>query len=117
MNETSKNILHVEDDPDLQHYIAAVLSDIANITAVSTLKEARASVDNANYDLVIIDFTLPDGSGSELVTELATQHPSVPVVVFSTHEVTDTMINVNRAFVKGRFREQDLLETVRSLCL
>lgn len=113
----SKNILHVEDDPELQRYIAAILSDFANITAVGTLKEARASIDKENYDLVIIDFTLPDGSGSELVVDLAKQHASIPVVVFSAHEITDTMINVNRAFVKGRFLEKDLLEAVHQLCL
>jgi DNA-binding NtrC family response regulator len=99
--ELSKRILHVEDDPDLQRYVAVLLSDVANVTAVRTLKEARAAIAKTEYDLFVIDFTLPDGSGSELVIELAKQHPAIPVVVFSAHEITGTVINVSHVFVKG----------------
>ena len=116
MTKISKNILHVEDDPDLQQYIEVLLSDIVNITPVNTLKQARALIAQNTYDAIIVDLTLPDGSGSELIFELAEQHPSIPVVVFSVHEVTDTMINVKRVFVKGRFVDEALVDTVRSLC-
>lgn len=116
MKEMTSRILHVEDDPDLQRYVAVALSDIATVTAVMTLKEARASIAKTKYDLFIIDFTLPDGSGSELVIELAKQNPSIPVVVFSAHEITGTLINVSRVFVKGRFVDQDFVDAVRSLC-
>ncbi len=116
MAETMKKILHVEDDPDFQRYVVSILSDSANITQVMSLKEARTSIAQNNYDLVIIDFTLPDGSGSELVAELATDNPSIPVIVFSAHEITETMNNVKKAFVKGRFVEAALIDTVRRLC-
>lgn len=116
MNELPKNILYLEDDPDFQLYISAILSDFANIKMASTIKEARAAIAKKKYDLVLVDFTLPDGSGSEIVIELAKQHPSVPVIVFSAHEITDSMINVKHVFVKGKFVEQDLTDAVRELC-
>ncbi len=116
MKENLKKILHVEDDKDIQQYIATVLSDSAEITPVSTIKAAKAALSNNTYKLVIVDLILPDGSGTGLVLDLAEQYPSLPVIVFSSHEITDTMRNVSRVFVKGRFRNQELIDTVHKLC-
>lgn len=116
MMEVNKHILHIEDDPDLQRYVAAVLSHMCKVTPAGSLKAGRAEVAKGGYDLAIVDFTLPDGSGSELVTEIAEQHPEVPIVVVSAHEITDTMKNVRRVFLKGRFAGQELADTVRMLC-
>ena len=116
MTDLPSRVLHVEDDQDFQGYVAALLTGIAGVTAVSSLQEGRAAISGSKYDVVIVDFTLPDGSGSELVSELAEKYPSIPVIVFSAHEVTDTMKNVVRVFVKGRFVDQELTDTVRGLC-
>jgi len=116
MNERKKRILHVEDDLDLQNYIVAIFSNIADITAVQSLKEARTLLRDNQFDLLLVDFTLPDGSGSELIIELSANHSSMPIVVFSAHEISDTMLNVSDVFVKGRFKEQDLINSVQTLC-
>ncbi len=116
MNENNKRILHVEDSKSLQQYIGAILSGIAEITWAGTLKEARLLIKDSRFDLVLLDFTLPDGSGSDLVRELAVQDPTIPIIVFSAHDITNTMINVSRVFVKGQYSEQELIKAVRSLC-
>jgi DNA-binding NtrC family response regulator len=116
MNGNSKRLLHVEDSKSLQQYIGAILSGIVEITWANTLKEARLLIKDSKFDLVLVDFTLPDGSGSDLINELAAQDPPIPVIVFSAHDITNTMVNVSKVFVKGRFKEQDLIEAVRSLC-
>jgi len=116
MSANKKRILHLEDDRDIQRYISVILSDVAEITPANTLKEARALVKSTPFDLVMTDFTLPDGSGSDFVIELAKQHPSIPVIVFSVHEVSDTMVNVSKVFVKGRLNVQDLISSVQTLC-
>ena len=116
MNGSSRGILHVEDDPYIQTYLNALLSDIADISHVTTIKAARELLARRDFDLMIIDFTLPDGSGSELVAELARNNSTLPIIVFSSHEISDTIINVDRVFVKGRYKEQDLIDTVRGIC-
>lgn len=116
MNGHSKRILHVEDSKSFQLYMGAILSGIAEITWAGTLKEARLLIKDSKFDLILVDFTLPDGSGSDLIKELAAQHPTIPVIVFSAHDITNTMVNVSKVFVKGHFNEQDLVEAVRSLC-
>jgi DNA-binding response OmpR family regulator len=116
MNGNSKRILHVEDSKSLQQYIGAILSGIAEITWAGTLKEARLLIKDSRFDLVLLDFTLPDGSGSDLIRELAEKDPTIPIIIFSAHDITSSMVNVNKVFVKGQYSEQDLIKTVRSLC-
>lgn len=116
MNASTKRILHVEDTKSQQLYIGAVLAGIADMTWAGTLKEARLLIKDSKFDLALVDFTLPDGSGSDLINELAAHVPPIPAIVFSAHELSDNMVNVRNVFVKGHFREQDLINAVRSIC-
>lgn len=112
MSEQQKRILHVEDDTDVQKYMSTLLTGIAVVTPASTLKEAQSLVKAIRYDLIIIDFTLPDGSGSELISQLAKQDPTIPVIVFSAHEIANTMVNVKQTFMKGRYSPKIMLDTI-----
>ena len=112
MNTPQKRILHVEDDTSVQKYISTLLSAIAVVSSASTLKEAQDLIKDVRYDLIIIDFTLPDGSGSELITQLEKQHASIPIIVFSAHEIVNTMVNVKATFLKGRYSPKILLDTI-----
>ena len=112
MSEGKKSILHVEDNEEIQQYISTLLADLADITSAKTLKEAQALVSNHHYNLILVDFTLPDGSGSELINQMAKQNPSIPVIVFSSHEISNTMVNVKHIFIKRRFSPQILHDTV-----
>lgn len=116
MNVTTKRVLHVEDAKSQQLYIGALLAGIVDVTWASTLKEARSLIRDSKFDLALVDFTLPDGSGSDLINELAAHDPPIPVIVFSAHELSNNMVNVMNVFVKGHFREQDLIDAVRSIC-
>lgn len=82
MNGNSKRILHVEDSKSFQQYIGALLAGIVEITCANTLKEARVLIKDSRFDLVLLDFTLPDGSGSDLINELAEHTPLFPSSYF-----------------------------------
>lgn len=116
MNGNSKRILHVEDSKSLQQYIGAILAGIAEVTWAGTLKDARLLIKDTRFDLVLLDFTLPDGSGSDLIHELAEKYPTTPIIIFSAHDISDSLVNVSKVFVKGQYNEQDLIKAVRSLC-
>ena len=65
----------VEDAPDL---------DLA--WSASTAKEARMHMERDEApDVVIMDLTLPDGSGYDLTREMLERHPNLPVLVVSAH--------------------------------
>jgi DNA-binding response OmpR family regulator len=108
MSKPNSRILHVEDDRDFQNYIGLILKDRGDITQVGTLEEASRIADREEFDLILLDLTLPDGSGMELIRQLETKEISPPVVVFSAHDVTDTMFGADYVFVKGHFLISDL---------
>lgn len=54
-----------------------------------TLHEARIVLDASLFDLIILDISLPDGNGLELLEYLQTRHASSPVIVLSMHHETE----------------------------
>ena len=58
-------ILLVEDDEDLAEGIALALEgEDLSFTRCRSAKEAREALEKQNYDLLLFDISLPDGSGS-----------------------------------------------------
>lgn len=115
MNQVRKRILHVDADPEIRKFIAVILSDIADVTPAISLHRARELIQETRYDLLIVDFTLPDGSGSELIAEMARLDPSIPVIALCSHELSANMVNVKQVYDKTQLDKQQLTETVRSL--
>ncbi|MDP1678601.1 MAG: response regulator, partial [Candidatus Nitrotoga sp.] len=109
-------VLHVEDDPDIFKVMHGIVGDMADLDHAGMLAEARQLLEQCRYDLVILDLTLPDGSGQELLPVLNGTTPPIPVMVFSAHEMGQEEIrNVASALVKSRTDNKQLLATIKWL--
>lgn len=73
-------ILHVEDDSDFVDVIATGFTGIAQITPAASLREARHTLPDRHWDVVLLDWTLPDGSGGSLLAEIEKLHPQAVVI-------------------------------------
>lgn len=113
--KTKKLILHIEDDDDFLKYVQFILDDIAEIDQVTSLQQSRGLLREKRYDLVLLDLHLPDGTGMEIVNELAVHHPEIPIVIFSVEKTPGEIANVAKAFQKGAFSERSLIDTIRVL--
>ena len=63
-------ILLVEDDEDHFEFVKRSLGkslDEYHLEQVATLRQAREFIDRRTPDLVLTDYKLPDGCGSELI--------------------------------------------------
>jgi PAS domain S-box-containing protein len=108
-------VLHIEDDPDLQKVVAAVVGSTAEVTAAGSLEEARRRLVADRFDLVILDLVLPDGSGLDLLPFLGSLTPPIPVVLFSALEVGEEVARqVASVLVKSQTSNRQLLETIQS---
>ncbi|MGJ7032331.1 response regulator transcription factor [Niabella hirudinis] len=68
---TEKQILLIEDDPDISDLIGYIFSaDPYHLTACTTIAEGKREIDKGVPDLIILDIMLPDGSGSDLCDQL-----------------------------------------------
>ena len=64
-------VLVAEDDPDSRELLVALLSgNGAEVTAVSSAREAVAQVRGRSPDLMIADIGLPDQDGYELIRQV-----------------------------------------------
>lgn len=74
-------LLLVEDDAISQSYFRAVLEALpARVDAVASQAGALAAVARHEYDLWLIDLSLPDGQGEDLLQQLRRQQPLVPAL-------------------------------------
>lgn len=108
-------ILQVEDEDDVLEIVGMILEDYANIITASTLAEAREKLDQYDFDLVLLDIGLPDGSGLDLLVDLKNNIPPVNTVIFSAHDVKqDIADQVSAALVKSRTSNMKLIQTIKA---
>jgi DNA-binding response OmpR family regulator len=108
-------ILHVEDDPDIQHISAAIARDFATFEFAATVPEARARLRSRKYDLIVLDLNLAEGEGSgwELVADVDALDPPPPVVVFSGRDVSHAeSLRVAAVLMKAHTSNEEFLETL-----
>lgn len=103
-------ILHVEDDLDIVQVTRVLLEEMADVSHVPSLVEARRRLATEEFDLVVLDLGLADGSGLELLDELKGR---CPVVIFSA-QIPDREISeqVNAALTKSMTSNEQLLATI-----
>ncbi|HYW55959.1 MAG TPA: PAS domain S-box protein [Polaromonas sp.] len=107
-------ILHVEDDLDIQRITAAIAQDFATFEFAATLGEARARLFDQKFDLILLDLTLPGGSGWDLLSDIEALDRPPPVVVFSAVEVDRAQSGRAAAvLLKAQTSNVELLETLQ----
>lgn len=80
MSEMPK-ILLVEDAKDCQILVKEALSNVSAVQVAETLQEAKQALKNESFDLILLDLSLPDGSGMEFFSRLREQdYAEIPVV-------------------------------------
>jgi len=91
-------ILIVEDEVTLNRTLAEGLKEFGYQSDVcESLKDAQYYLDIRNYDLILVDWMLPDGSGLELVTQVKQQNPKTVVIVLSARDDKESEIEALRA--------------------
>jgi PAS domain S-box-containing protein len=109
-------ILHVEDDESLTELVKELLGAEASVVAAHSLAQARRCLAERLYDLVILDLTLGDGSGLDLLPLLRDTENRPPVILYSATEPTREISGlVEAALVKSRDSVEQLLTSIRTL--
>lgn len=108
-------ILHVEDDEDIFRTVSSIVEGYATVHNAVDLAQARRSLASSEFDLVILDVMLPDGSGLDLLTEINNVDKPPQVIVFSARDVDENVSErVAAALVKARTSNQQLVDKVRA---
>ena len=87
MTETrTVRVMLVDDHADFRRLVAAWLErepDLAVVAQAGSLEEARHQVASVGCDVAVLDMDLPDGVGSDLITQLHEICPGSAVLILS----------------------------------
>ena len=82
-----ERMMIVEDHSAFAQALELVLGPDTRISLARTLEEGRALLRTGEpFDVVVLDLSLPDGQGTELVPEIRDRHPRTRVVVLSARD-------------------------------
>jgi len=109
-------VLHVEDEVDIQKIVGEVLRDHCKLTWATTLASSKEALASANFDLVLLDIGLPDGSGLDLLEIIADKVVPPRVVIFSANNVTQEYADkVSAVLVKSKTDNFSLAEVINNV--
>ncbi|KJU86577.1 two component LuxR family transcriptional regulator [Candidatus Magnetobacterium bavaricum] len=82
-------IMLVDDHPVVLEGLGKIISTQADMTIVGQargISECLGLIDKVDCDIVILDLSLPDGSGFELLEELKIGNPKLQIIILSMLE-------------------------------
>jgi DNA-binding response OmpR family regulator len=113
-------ILIIDDNEELLYALEQLLKDTNyHVDVAKTLYEAEYSISQKKYDLILLDWMLPDGNGVDLLADLRRENISTPVLFFSSKkEVEDKVIALDCGaddYLEKPFSNIELLARIRAL--
>ena len=82
-----KDLLIVEDDEVHREALMELVGEGVNITGVRTASDAIKEVKKEQYDTVVVDLGLMDGSGYEVCEFIKNSFPTLPIIIYTGKEL------------------------------
>lgn len=85
-------ILLAEDSPDARQLMKAALERVGyEVDAVETGQQCRDKFIQSEYDMIILDFVIPDGNGLDLLREIRQHRPpeELPVIIVTAKQIKE----------------------------
>jgi CheY-like chemotaxis protein len=114
-------VLVVDDSPVERHRAGALLEKGAGVQVVYAAngREALTAMEQDLPDLVLTDLQMPEMDGLELVEQIRTSYPAIPVVLMTAHGSEEIAAQALKrgasSYVPKRDLAQDLVDTVEGV--
>ncbi|KIN71078.1 Multi-sensor Signal Transduction Histidine Kinase [Sulfitobacter guttiformis KCTC 32187] len=73
-------ILHVESDNDFAEVLAGALKGFGDVKHAKSLAVAQQIIAGERLDVVILDWSMPDGDASELINQIKMRQPDAKII-------------------------------------
>ncbi len=113
--KTKARILLVDDHATVRFGLTQLINQQADVMVcgeAETARDALERVATTKPDLVIVDITLKDSNGLELIKTLAAQFPELPMLVVSMHDESLNAEQALHAGAKGYIMKEEAIEKV-----
>jgi DNA-binding NarL/FixJ family response regulator len=97
-------ILVADDHPLLRNGLKQILTQEPDLTVAGEAEDSEqvmASVERGEWDLVILDITMPGRSGLDVLRDIRRMRPELPVLVLSMHAEDQFAVRAIKAGANG----------------
>lgn len=104
-----KKILIVDDHPIVRDGLKQILADADGLVVggeAASADEALSLVRQADWDLVVLDITLPGRTGIDLMRDLRRERPALPVLMLSIHPEEELGVRAVKAGAAGYLNKE-----------
>jgi two-component system, NarL family, invasion response regulator UvrY len=104
-----KKILIVDDHPIVRDGLKQILADTEDMVVggeAGSADEALTLVRNSDWDLVVLDITLPGRTGIDLLRDLHRERPALPVLMLSIHREEELGVRAVKAGASGYLNKE-----------
>jgi DNA-binding NarL/FixJ family response regulator len=98
-----ESILVIEDNPDTREWLCGLAEEAfpgAAVDQEATLQGGRSRL-SSGYNLALVDLSLPDGSGVDILIDIQTDYPDTFAVVTTIYDDDRHLFDSIRAGAKG----------------
>ncbi|MEM1128663.1 MAG: sigma-54 dependent transcriptional regulator [Bacteroidota bacterium] len=93
----SATLLVVDDEPSIRRAVREILEyEDYEVEEAEDGERALALVRDRRFDLILLDIKMPKRDGLDILSELKTEQPEVPVVMISGHGTIETAVEATR---------------------
>ncbi|MNJ86246.1 Transcriptional regulatory protein ZraR [compost metagenome] len=86
-------ILLIEDDPTFAKIATTFLSKKGyELSTASNLQAGEKLLSSGGFDLLLLDYRLPDGIGLDLIAKMGNQFPVLPIIVITSFDDVRTAV-------------------------
>lgn len=110
-----RRVFLVDDHPIVRQGLAQLINSEPDLAVSGQGEDAYGSlraIKENRPDLVLVDVSLKDSDGIELMKELKAQDPNLPVLILSMHDETLYAERALRAGAKGYIMKQEAPQTL-----
>jgi two-component system invasion response regulator UvrY len=116
------NILIADDHPIVREGFKQVLSETTDMVVAgeaSNGQEVLNLIRKNKYDVVLLDISMPGRSGLEILKELRSEHPKLPILIVSIYPEEQYAVRAFRAGASGYLTKasapHELIEAIRKV--
>ena len=80
MQKIFPRVLHIDDDEMFQELFQIAFDKWFSITSENSVESALSRLEAEDFDVVISDYDMPGMDGLDLLNDIKTRHPEIPVI-------------------------------------
>jgi DNA-binding NarL/FixJ family response regulator len=110
-------VLVVDDDAGVRDALHVILDDEYEVLDAADGKSTLNAVQSRDVSLILLDILLPDVDGIEILQELGTVSPNVPIIMVTAVKTVRTAVTAMKLgavdYITKPFQEEELLASIR----